>query len=138
MKLRTRSPRDRSHGGAILETALVLPVLIAITFGAIEFGYFFWIQHTLEGAALDGCRAAIVSGSTNSDVVSQADAQLTAAGLDPGVYTITTSPANVASVAAGTNVTVTISSTWGQAGFQVLGLIASDKAISAACVMRHE
>lgn len=126
------------RGGALLETALVMPVLIWITFGAIEFGYFFWIQNTLEGAARNGARAGIISGNTNTDVTNAVNAELTAAGLPTASYTITTNPSSISGVTAGTNVTVTVSSTWNKVGFKALGIISNSQAISGICVMRHE
>ncbi|HWB52868.1 MAG TPA: TadE/TadG family type IV pilus assembly protein [Tepidisphaeraceae bacterium] len=128
----------RRRGGAVLETALVLPVLISITFGAIEFGYYFWIQNTLEGAARNGARAAIISGATNTDVTSAVNAELTAAGLKTSSYTITTNPTSISGASAGTNITVTVGSTWGQVGFKALGIIGSSQSINGTCVMRHE
>lgn len=138
---RKTAPRPKGlcrWGGAILETALVLPVLMSVTFGGIEFGYFYWIQSTVQGAARNGVRAGIVSGATNTDVTNAVNAELTAAGLKTSAYTITTSPSSIAAVTAGTNITVTVSSTWSQVGFKVLGLISSSQSVSGSCVMRHE
>jgi Flp pilus assembly protein TadG len=128
----------RRHGGAILETALVLPVLMSVTFGGIEFGYYFWVQSTLEGAARNGARAGIVTGATNTDVTTAVDAELTAAGLKTSSYSIVTSPTSISAVTAGTNITVTVSSTWSKVGFKVLGIIGTNQAVNGACVMRHE
>src|ERR1700733_7095028 len=43
--------RPRRRGGAILEAALVLPALVLLTFGGIEFGDYFFVKHTLDAAA---------------------------------------------------------------------------------------
>ena len=128
----------RRHGGAILETALVLPVLMSITFGGIEFGYYFWVQSTLEGAARNGARAGIVTGAANTDVTTAVNAELTAAGLNTSAYKIVTSPTSISTATAGTNITVTVSSTWSQVGFKVLGIIGSSQSVSGVCLMRHE
>ncbi|HEY1686658.1 MAG TPA: TadE/TadG family type IV pilus assembly protein [Tepidisphaeraceae bacterium] len=126
------------RGGALLETALVLPVLLSVTFGGVEFGYFYWTQSTIEGAARNGARAGIVSGATNTDVTTAVNAELTAAGLQTSAFNIVTSPTSISTATAGTNITVTVSSTWSQVGFKALGLISSSQSISGACVMRHE
>jgi Flp pilus assembly protein TadG len=122
----------------VLEAALVLPVLLSVAFGTVEFGHFFYIKNTLQGAAREGCRAAIVSGSTNADVTAAVNKQLTMAGLNTAQYTVTTSPATVSTVTAGTSVSVTVSAPWGTVGMRPVGMISSGKTVSGACVMRHE
>jgi len=47
----------RSRGGnAIVDFALVLPPMLALTFGIIEYGRFFWAQEALEQTAIAGAR----------------------------------------------------------------------------------
>ena len=41
----------RRRGGSLLEAAIVLPVLIYVAFGTVEFGYYFFVKHSLDGAA---------------------------------------------------------------------------------------
>jgi Flp pilus assembly protein TadG len=45
--------RPRSRGQALVETALVLPILLAIVGGIIQFGVAFWAQNTLTQVARD-------------------------------------------------------------------------------------
>jgi hypothetical protein len=60
MKRRFRKmSRRRRLGAEILEAALVMPILLAMGFGTVEFGYYFYTEHNLEGAAREGARAAI-------------------------------------------------------------------------------
>jgi Flp pilus assembly protein TadG len=49
-----RSRRDR--GAAAVELALVLPLLVMILFGIVEFGYAFFIQGSVASAARVGVR----------------------------------------------------------------------------------
>src|SRR4051794_16751579 len=78
----------RRFGGAVLETILVLPVLLYMAFGIVEFGYYFYVKHPCEGAARDGCRAFITAGATLTDVQTQVDAAMQAASLSGSGYTI--------------------------------------------------
>ena len=53
---RTRSSRrcccpGFRSGNALLDLAFVLPVLLALTFGAVEYGYALYVKHALQGAA---------------------------------------------------------------------------------------
>ena len=48
-------PRVRARSGnAILDMALVLPLLIGLTFGAVEYGYALYIKHSLQAAVREG------------------------------------------------------------------------------------
>ena len=58
----------RPRGSAVLDAALVFPILLSLTFGTIEYGYYFYVKHSLQGAAREGARAAITPSATNSDV----------------------------------------------------------------------
>jgi Flp pilus assembly protein TadG len=49
--------KNRS-GAAAVEMALVAPLLIAIMFGAMELGYYFYSEHVVVKAVRDGARFA--------------------------------------------------------------------------------
>jgi Flp pilus assembly protein TadG len=138
------------RGGAVLETALVLPILLMLTLTAGEYGYYFFLKHSLEGAAREGARAAIVPSTTTNTPVNQAVAgALHAAGLNksatvmdsPTPYTISISPA--VSSTSGTAIEVDVSGTWGTVGMNIisstwLGGIGANKVVKGTAVMRKE
>jgi Flp pilus assembly protein TadG len=132
------------RGNALLDAALVLPILLSLTFGTVEYGYFFFVKHSLQGAAREGCRAAIVPTATNSTVTQTIAASLNAAGLNSSTttldskFTLTLSPSNVSGLAAGTSVTVQLDATWGTVGVRPLGLIGAAKIVRGTTVMRKE
>jgi len=138
--LRGVSNRRRWRGSAVLDAALVFPILLSLTFGTVEYGYFFYVKHTLQGAAREGCRAAIPSTAVQTDVTTAVTNALTAAGLQNSGYVTTTSPASIGSLSAGTSITVTVTGTWGTvgAGFRPLGLIGTAKQVKGITVMRKE
>ncbi len=138
-----RAPkRHFRRGGALLEGALVMSMIVALSFGAVEYGDAFYVKHALQLAAYAGARAAIATGSTNTLVNSQVAASVAAEGFTSSAFTTTTSPASVSGVAAGTNITVTVSCTWGSVGVSPLptsmGGIPSTKTLSCSVVMEHE
>jgi Flp pilus assembly protein TadG len=139
----TRS-RFFRRGNAVLEAALVVPILLSLTFGAVEYGYFFFIKNSLQGAAREGCRAAIVQTAVNSDVTKAVAASLKAAGLNSSTttldakYTLTFSPSDVSTVTAGNSITITLDATWGTIGVRPMGLIGSSKTVRGTTVMRKE
>lgn len=130
--------RRRWGGNALIEAALVLPVLTSIAFGTIEYGDFFFVKHTLEGAAREGARAGITSTAINSDISTAVGNVMTAAGFSSSQYAITLSPTNVSGVAAGTNISVTVTCTWGTVGIRPMSLIPSTKSVTGTAVMRRE
>ena len=55
--------RGLYRGAALVELALILPILLILTFGMIEFGRAFFISHILATAAREGARRAVVTRS---------------------------------------------------------------------------
>jgi len=134
----------RRRGSAVMDAALVFPVLLLLTFGCVEFGHFFFIKHTMQGAAREGARAAITPGATNTDVTSAVQIAMNAAGLLSSGYNVQvlngagTSSVSAASVAAGSPIQVRVSVGWGSVGVRPLGLIGTAKQVVGQTVMRKE
>ncbi len=67
-------PHDpRARAAAIVEFAVVLPLLITILFGIIEYGWVFMVRQTLQHAAREACRTAVLTTATDADI----DARIT-------------------------------------------------------------
>ena len=141
---RIQGRRRFRSGNAVLDMALVMPLLIGLTFGAVEYGYALYIKHSLQSAAREGARAAIVAGATAANVQQAVDDSMAAAGFAQSKYTRppTISPANWPAAAAGTTITVSVTTSWGTAGISVLptylGGISSAKTLTGATTMRKE
>jgi Flp pilus assembly protein TadG len=139
-----RRTARRRHGNALLDAALVLPILLSLTFGTVEYGYFFFVKHSMQGAAREGCRVAIVPTSDNNQVLSAVAAALHAAGLNSSQsslnskFTLTTTPTNVGTAVPGTPITVQLDCNWGTVGVRPLGLIGTNKVVRGVTVMRKE
>jgi hypothetical protein len=137
--------RRRTWGGSVLEAAIIVPVLVWLAFGMAEFSYFFFVKHTLEGAAREGARNAITPTATNTTVTAAANAQLTAAGgtgwgavisfINP---TTSSTITNISGLAAGTPIEVELSCTWSTVGVHPLGFIPGSKQVIGTCVMLKE
>ncbi len=54
-----------------MEFAVVLPLLVLMLFGIVEFGWLFMIRQTLVNAAREGCRVAILKTATSDDVAAR-------------------------------------------------------------------
>jgi Flp pilus assembly protein TadG len=57
--------RFSQRGASAVELALLLPLLLAITFGLIEFGLFMYNQQVLTNAAREGARLGILQRDTS-------------------------------------------------------------------------
>ena len=90
MKRRRQAASDsRDRGSVAVEFALLLPVLLLLIFGVIDFGRAINAQITLTQAAREGVRLAALGYSTAAVTTR---AQSAATGLSP-VPTVTVTPA---------------------------------------------
>lgn len=98
---------SRDRGAAAVEFALVLPVLLLVVIGIIEFGRAYNIQTTLSNAARDGVRVMALKDSpseakatvmTSADGLSLTESMIdvspesscvTTGATDPGLATVT-------------------------------------------------
>jgi Flp pilus assembly protein TadG len=141
---RRRGTRRRG-GHGVMEAALVLPVLLALSMGMVEFGTFFQAKHTITGAARDGCRTAILGGATHAQAVAAVDNTMNSAGYAQGTYTVGFSDpdssaaiADVALVERGRGVRVTVRANFGDIGTRPLGVLPADKAVTGITTMIKE
>lgn len=65
--------RDCDSGATAIETGLVMLVLVVFFLGLFEFGFGYWVWHTMHLAAADGGRYAMLP---NSDFSSRTPAQV--------------------------------------------------------------
>ena len=130
--------RHRRRGAEVLEAALVLPIVLLLVSGMVEFAYFFHLQHNLTSAAREGARAGVPFGAGNTDVTTAIDKVMNSVGLKSGDFDVSVSPGDVLNASAGTDVTVTISAKWSKVGISLFGLIKGDQLVKGSVVMRKE
>lgn len=66
------------RGQALLETALILPVVLLISVGIFEFGRAYQLVQVLTNAAREGARIAVMYGTTEADIRARVTAYLDA------------------------------------------------------------
>ena len=77
-----RSARSQSRrGAAMLEFAIVLPILLLIILGIIELGRVMMLNQITTNACREACRRAIIPGMTNTYVLDVANSYLDAGGI---------------------------------------------------------
>ena len=140
--LRDRRRRARRRGASILEMALTLGILLSLSFGTVEFGHFFFVKNTIQGAAREGARVAITPTASNTDVSTAVNGALVAAGFKVADFTTTVKVngvvANCNTAVAGQTIEVNVQATWGTVGLRPLGVIGTSKTVLGAATMRKE
>jgi Flp pilus assembly protein TadG len=101
----TKKPRQR--GIALVEMALVLPLLFLLLFGLIEYGWLFFKYQQIAGAARHGCRIGVAQGKSSADVDVAINDLMGKAKLT-GKFSRVISPGEVLTAAPGSTVTVTV------------------------------
>ena len=76
-------------GRRSIEAALVLPLLLLVVLGILDFGLLFWRFESVTNAAREGARVAILPGYSTTDVENRVQQYLTDAGLDADAPVIT-------------------------------------------------
>ncbi len=85
-QLGSRGRRD--HGQTLIEFALVLPMLLVLFFGIIEFGNAWRTYQLVTSTAREGAREAVLPSSTAVTVNAVIDERFTSGGLDPSQATV--------------------------------------------------
>ena len=86
----------RARGSAVVEFAVVLPLLLTILFGIIEYGWVFMVRQTLQSAAREGCRLAVLqtTDAPYTEVIQRVNQVMAPTGLS--TYTVNMTHADAA------------------------------------------
>jgi Flp pilus assembly protein TadG len=76
-------------GTASVEMALIVPILMLISFGMFELSRGWMAKNILNDAARKGCRTGIQPNKANSDITTDVDNILSDNGFDPTKATVT-------------------------------------------------
>jgi len=133
-------------GAELIEFALVLPLLLLVVLGIIDFGFLFQRYEVVTNAAREGARVAVLPGYLDPDVIARVDQYLVAGGLTgPHDVPVIGHPPPIAVglyCAAVTSVTVTYPQTYsfvgGIAAYLGASGLATRTSLRATAEMRNE
>ena len=131
-KFRLYDRLRRTDGNAVVEMALLLPILLLIIFGITEFGRAVMTTNVLNSAAREGARLAAVSQLSDTLSV-QARVQEVLAAANVPQKTIT-----VEYISANNIVRVVVKSDFVILSGDVLQVFKGTVELSGAAVMRYE
>ncbi len=130
-----RSKRCRM-GAAVVEFAIVAPVLILFLLGIIECGRMMMVQQALTTAVREGARTAIVEGTSASTAIQAVESFLAGTGIKGTKVTV--SPASTGSVAHGQPVTVSVSVPFNEVSWLPHPFFLQNTTLSSTATMRRE
>jgi Flp pilus assembly protein TadG len=72
---------SRRRGAAVVEMAIVTPLLIMMLLGVMEFGWVMMVRETLTNATREACRVRVLQGSTDADALARFSTAVAPSGL---------------------------------------------------------
>ncbi len=130
---------SKSRGAAAVEFAIVLPLFLSLVLGMIELGRAIMVMQALTYAAREGCRVAVLDGSTSSGVTAKVDSAMDGAniGLPPAIVSM--SPSNPSSAKYDEPVTVTVQVRYGDITWlPIVEFMQPNAMLKASITMRRE
>jgi Flp pilus assembly protein TadG len=104
------SRNSKRSGAAVLEFAIVAPVLFLIILGIIEVGRGLMVTHLLTNAARQGCRLGVIEGTSTAQISTVVLNTLKSQGINGNTVTIQVNDgvADASTAQAGDEITVLI------------------------------
>ena len=99
-----------SRGVALIEFALILPLLITLIFGTIEMGWLLFVRIQMTSAVQEGVRFITSDeGQTSSSTTTYVKSRLQSLGVQSSHTTVAVSPNDVSTAYRGDPIAVSIS-----------------------------
>ena len=136
--LPTSKPAPRTaarRAAAAVEFAVVVPILILLIFGMIEFSRLMMVEQVLTNAAREGARKASLPGTSTSDVTTAVNTYMTNSGLSGQTTTVSPDPSTAN---PGDAITVTVSIPFNNVSWLPVPMFLGGKTLSASVVMAKE
>jgi len=132
-----RSTRTINRAGAaVVEFAIVGPLMIMLTMGMMEVGRAVMVKQVMVNASREGARMAILPSASSQTVIAQVQSQLAASSINGTTVTLT--PPSLDNAPAGTPVTVAISVNASQVSWIPNPAFTLNRTITTATTMRRE
>lgn len=124
------------QGAAVVEFAVVAPLLFALTLGMMEVSRMVMVKQLMVNASREGARLAVLPGSTTAEVLALVSQELTATSVN-GVN-IQVEPNDLATAGVGTPITVSLNVEAATVSWVPTPLFSFNQTLSASTTMRKE
>lgn len=121
----------------MVEIALLMPFLLTLLIGLLEYGWIFFKFQQVNGAARHGARIGVTVPATQAQVTSAISQLMTSAGLGSSGYSVTLS-GDPAAMAPGETLTVNVSVPYSNIELTGFPLIPVPAALVGSTSMRKE
>lgn len=132
-QIRPNTVNAKRRGAATVEFALVLPVLLLLMFGSMEFARANQVANAAAFSAYQGCRQAIIPGGTVASATTAAKQVLNAQSISPS--NIAVSPSVIDDTT--TTVTILVSVNMNTVGW-ISPMFMKNKTITRGCTLTRE
>jgi Flp pilus assembly protein TadG len=132
-----KSARSR-RGTTVVEAAIVLPLLLLVIFGLIEYGSMLLRLQQIENVSRQAARLAATPDATQGQVEALITQMMSNAGLGSSGYTKTITPMNPASAVRGDQISVRIQVTYANIAITNAPLIPVPTTVARTVVMAKE
>lgn len=129
----------KRKGTSAVEMACVAPVLVALVMGIIESSRLGMVSQLLTTAAREGCRAAVIPGSSQSTVQARVEEVLAGSGVPAGTVTPTCEGGySWTSAPKGTAITVSMSVPYSKVSWISIPYFLKNATVSASATFSSE
>ena len=124
------------RGAAVVEFAVVSPVLILLLLGMIECGRMIMVQQALTTAVREGARTAIVEGTSATTAIDAVTSFLAATGITGARVAVV--PSNTGAIPHGEPVTVSVQVPFTEVSWLPNPFFLKNTMLKSAATMRRE
>ncbi|WP_238397680.1 TadE/TadG family type IV pilus assembly protein [Anatilimnocola aggregata] len=117
---------------------MVAPVFFLLVFGMIEYGRMVMVQQIITNAAREGCRVAVLDGSTTASTQTAAINAMASGNITITTSNVTVNPSPPSSAAYGSPVSVTVTVPFNQVSWLPSPMYLGGKSMTATTTMRRE
>lgn len=122
-------------GAALVEFALVAPLMMLFTMGLIDLGRMTMVKQLIINASNVGARKASLLNADSAAVVSEVQSILSNSGV---TCSVTLSPESLSSAPPGSTITVTVSAQANSVSWMGTSMFLAGKMLTASTSMRRE
>ncbi len=130
--------RTARRASVTVELALLLPLVMLLTTGLIEYGWLFLRVQQINSAARYGARVASLPDATNQSVAGAVRQELLRHGLSESGYSITMQPSDVSAPLSGEEITISVNVPYRNISLTGMPLLPLPDRILAAVTMSKE